>query len=223
MSMRTGNRSRTTSAKLGILSSPSGLTSQDRTRGQVRAGSTARVSETGGVLAQSRWTRSTNELKRSSTGGARLVDSSARFPRQSQRPLHPQPIRLACPRSVPCFLGSSAGSVPPHSSPSSQSSSRRSDLVALVDIEQWRAERGFSGPGATPSPSNALPAPSNPGPDPQVEAMAEEISRQADLIRALQGALREYVDREERARLVAMNAAPRSPTARVKRRPRAKP
>src|SRR3990170_4696114 len=213
MSMRTGNRSRTTSAKLGILSSPSGLTSQDRTRGQVRAGSTARVSETGGVLAQSRWTRSTNELKRSSTGGARLVDSSARFPRQSQRPLHPQPIRLACPRSVPCFLGSSAGS---SRSTSSQSSSRRSDLVALVDIEQWRAERGFSGPGATPSPSNSPP-------DPQVEAMAEEIARQADLIRALQGALREYVDREERARLVAMNAARRSPTARVKRRPRAKP
>jgi len=95
--------------------------------------------------------------------------------------------------------------------------------VALVDIEQWRAERGFSGPGATPSPSNALPAPSNSPPDPQVEAMAEEIARQADLIRALQGALREYVDREERARLVAMNAARRSPTARVKRRPRAKP
>src|SRR3989304_4313854 len=210
MSMRTGNRSRTTSAKLVILSSPSGLTSQDRTRGQVRAGSTARVSETGGVLAQSRWTRSTNELKRSSTGGARLVDSSARFPRQSQRPLHPQPIRLACPRSVPCFLGSSAGS---SRSTSSQSSSRRSDLVALVDIEQWRAERGFSGPGATPSPSEALPAPSNYPPPPQVEAMAEEIARQADLIRALQGALREYVDREERARLVAMNAARRSPPA----------
>jgi hypothetical protein len=90
--------------------------------------------------------------------------------------------------------------------------------MALVDIEQWRAERGFSGPGATPSPSNAPPSPSNPGPDPQVEAMAEEIARQADLIRALQGALREYVDREERARLLAMNAARRTPTARVKRR-----
>jgi hypothetical protein len=89
--------------------------------------------------------------------------------------------------------------------------------MALVDIEQWRAERGFNGPG----PSNAPPAPENfvtAGPDPQIEAMAQEIARQADLIRALQGALREYVDREERARLVAMNAARRPAMARVKRR-----
>jgi hypothetical protein len=95
--------------------------------------------------------------------------------------------------------------------------------MALVDIEQWRAEKGFKGPEA----SNALPAQSssNPGPDPQIEALealSQEIARQADLIRALQGALREYVDREEQARLVAVNAARRTPTARVKRRPRQK-
>jgi len=95
--------------------------------------------------------------------------------------------------------------------------------VALVDIEQWRAEKGFKSPEAFPSPSNASPAPSNPGPDPQVEAMAEEIARQADLIRALQGALREYVDREEQARLLAMNAARRAPVAKVIRRRRAPP
>jgi len=94
--------------------------------------------------------------------------------------------------------------------------------VALVNIEQWRQEKGFS---ALEASSNAPPAqgPSNSPPDPQLEALSQEIARQADLIRALQGALREYVDREERARLVAMNAARRSPTARVKRRSRAKP
>ena len=95
--------------------------------------------------------------------------------------------------------------------------------MALVNIEQWRAERGFSGPGATPSPSNAPPAPQDPGPDPQIETLYQEIARQADLIRALQGALRDYVDREERAKAAAVNAARRAPTARVKRRKRAPP
>jgi hypothetical protein len=91
--------------------------------------------------------------------------------------------------------------------------------MALVDIDQWRAERGFNGPG----PSNAPPAPENfvtAGPDPQMEAMAQEIARQSDLIRALQAALRAYVDREEQARVAALAAARRSKTATVRRRPR---
>ncbi len=94
--------------------------------------------------------------------------------------------------------------------------------MALVNIEQWRQEKGFKGPEA----SNAPPVPENfvtAGPDPQVEALYQEIARQADLIRALQGALREYVDREERARLVAMNAARKPAVAKVIRRRRAKP
>ena len=94
--------------------------------------------------------------------------------------------------------------------------------MALVNIEQWRAERGFNGPEMAQGPS--APAPSaNPDPMDQIEAMAQEIARQADLIRALQGALKEYVDREERARLVAMNAARRPVTAKNIRRSRAKP
>lgn len=94
--------------------------------------------------------------------------------------------------------------------------------MALVNIEQWRAERGFNGPEMAQGPS--APAPSaNPDPMDQIEAMAQEIARQADLIRALQGALKEYVDREEHARLVAMNAARRPAAAKIIRRPRAKP
>jgi hypothetical protein len=98
--------------------------------------------------------------------------------------------------------------------------------MALVDIEQWRAERGFNGPvgqGAPISNTPPGPAPQDPGSDAQLEAMAQEIARQADLIRALQGALREYVDREEQAKLRAMNAARTGKTANVRRRPRKPP
>jgi hypothetical protein len=94
--------------------------------------------------------------------------------------------------------------------------------MALVDIEQWRQERGFNGPvGQGPVPNAPPgPAPQDPGSDAQLEAMAQEIARQSDLIRALQAALRTYVDREEQARIAALAAARRSKTATVRRRPR---
>jgi hypothetical protein len=95
--------------------------------------------------------------------------------------------------------------------------------MALVDIEQWRQERGFNGPVGQGAPiSNAPPgpAPQDPGADAQLEAMAQEIARQSDLIRALQAALRTYVDREEQARVAALAAARRPQVARVARRPR---
>ena len=94
--------------------------------------------------------------------------------------------------------------------------------MALVDIEQWRTERGFNGPGGPGAGQGVQEGPAAAAPDlsSHVAALETEISRQADLIRALQSALQTYVDREEQARLAGLAAARKPKVARVTRRPR---
>ena len=94
--------------------------------------------------------------------------------------------------------------------------------MPLVNIDQWRAEKGF-GTAAANSPQ---------APDPTVDPTAElhlhigsleaEVLRQRDLIVQLQAALRTYVEREERAVQAARANRP-ARTGRVKRRPRPVP
>lgn len=79
--------------------------------------------------------------------------------------------------------------------------------MALVSIEQWRAERGIVG-GLSAIQAGQLEAPAPPPSDlATIEALKAEIARQADLILRLQGALRIYLDREQAAKVQAVAAS----------------
>ena len=89
--------------------------------------------------------------------------------------------------------------------------------MALVNIEQWRREKGFDVNVDQPSSPSADPGPVLSA---HCEALEQEILRQADLIRALQQALNAYVERDQAAQAQARAARP--PTGKIIRRPRFK-
>jgi hypothetical protein len=91
--------------------------------------------------------------------------------------------------------------------------------MALVNIEQWRRERGFGLDGSAIPQSQPMSTDTSP-PDlsQHVAALEAEIIRQADLIQALQTALRSYVERDQAAQTQARPGR----TGKIVRRPRFK-
>ena len=95
--------------------------------------------------------------------------------------------------------------------------------MALVNIEQWRRERGFGLDGSAIPQGQPAPAATDTSPpdlSDHVAALEQEILRQSDLIRALQQALNAYVERDQAAQAQARAARP--PTGKIIRRPRFK-
>ena len=92
--------------------------------------------------------------------------------------------------------------------------------MALVNIEQWRREKGFDIAVNQPAVSADAYTPSE-DLSGHVAALENEIGRQADLIQALQSALRAYVERDHAAQARVQVNRPHA-TARVVRRPRFK-